>query len=339
MVRLTTGTTSAVQTPDVRCAPTVAKTERSGLQRPDVPFSGQISPSSSGGPVAKSGGLALAISNALGLTTGRGAGQMGPLQAAYLGAALILSGCGAGAGLQPAPPNPAPITRTLAQGTPVKLAPTQATTAEKYAHYTDLIRATGGRVRGGQRHVLTIRGLSQTSQSASKTKVQATMQDTVVVLWADAAGPHVQEFGGSSYPGTANPGKGPDVNGDGTSDVGMVREGHFRAVANGPFQGKPSFHVRTNGGSGRIPGVRDTNQDGVFSAQEWQTSAAQGHGLTAVLYHTGFEEGRAVPLVNSRGCLNALPIDEFVAAVGGKGANFDVTIVNAFAHEPGSPIR
>jgi hypothetical protein len=39
-------------------------------------------------------------------------------------------------------------------------------------------------------------------------------------------------------------------------------------VPNGKYKGNTSYHVRTLGGSGSIPGWRDTNHDGRFTDTE-----------------------------------------------------------------------
>ena len=49
--------------------------------------------------------------------------------------------------------------------------------------------------------------------------------------------------------------------------------------------------------------------------------------------------GETGTYVNSRGCLNVAPLADFVDAVGGPGARFAVTLINARGPEPGGGLR
>ncbi|MBI4815097.1 MAG: peptidoglycan-binding protein [Deltaproteobacteria bacterium] len=215
-------------------------------------------------------------------------------------------------------------TKTSSPG-PVRLAPRGASEEEQFRHYETIVRGAGGELRAGERHVLGVRGLDRNG-SRHETTSNRNMDDTFVVLWRDAAGQgHVRHFAGSTHPGQSRSSMSPDVTRDGVGDVGMVSGGNFRAVANGPHSGAPSFHVRTLGGSGRLPGVRDTNHDGFYSRGEVDASGRRRDTLTEVLLHVGTRSGH----VSSVGCLNVANWPSFVETVGGRGASFNFTLVEA----------
>lgn len=250
--------------------------------------------------------------------------------AATIGGVTVLTGCATtGTNAVAASSN----ARVLMDGTervPVSLAPRNATMEQKYQHYARIIRAAGGTISPNGATVLGLRGLDL-GGTVRETRVRTDFVDTFVVLKRNANGQaFVQEFRGSSYPGQASvSGMAPDVNRDGRRDVGMIAEGNFSVVPNGLFRGKPSYHVRTVGGSGWLPGVRDTNQDGRHSGAEWAASKQRGDRLGEILFHrTGNGGG-----VSSIGCLNIPDLEGFVAAVGGTGASFKFTLVNAHAKE------
>lgn len=253
--------------------------------------------------------------------------------AATLGGITVLTGCAATNDAHAAANGAASTTgRTLildGERVHVRLAPSSATPAQKYEHYRRIIVASGGQMNPSGPTVLGLRGVDPGGR-VHETRARGDLQDTFIVLRKDASGsPSVREFRGSTYPGQRASTKSPDVTRDGAGDVGMIAEGHFSVVPNGPFHGKPSYHIRTTGGSGWLPGVRDTDHDGVHSPAEWAASKARGDRLGEVLFHrTGNSGG-----VSSIGCLNVADLDGFVQAVGGKGASFKFSLVNAFARE------
>lgn len=204
------------------------------------------------------------------------------------------------------------------------LAPKDATEAEKFAHYEAIVKANGGTIKDGERHVLGIRGLGIDGKTHETTSNRS-MNDVMVVLWRDSkGGVHVREMAGSTHSGPKSSKLSPDANKDGTGDVGMIRPGSYRVTPNGPFKDAPSYLVQTTTGSSRIPGVRDTDHDGVFSTSEDQASRKRNDTLSAVLFHRGNGDR-----VSSIGCQNALDWSAFVAAVGGPRASFDYTLVEA----------
>lgn len=219
-------------------------------------------------------------------------------------------------------------------GTPargnVTLAPAGATQREKFDHYASIVRANGGEVcPNGEATVLGIRGMNRDG-STHDTGSTRRYDDTMVVLRPDGT---VQEFAGATHPGQNSSTSSPDVAGrsggarDGAGDVGMINTGNYRVVANGNHAGSSSYHVRTQGGSGRLDGVRDTNHDGQFSETEKAQSAQRGDQLTGVLFHQG---GSTRP--SSIGCQTLAPNDyqQFIRAVGGGRASFNYTLVDAY---------
>lgn len=250
--------------------------------------------------------------------------------AATIGGVTVLTGCATTMTDANAASSSARVLMDGQERVRVTLAPRNASPEQKYQHYARIIRAAGGTINANGATVLGLRGLDL-GGTVRETRVRTDFVDTFVVLKRSASGQaSVQEFRGSSYPGQASVrGMAPDVNRDGRRDVGMIAEGNFSAVPNGLFRGKPSFHVRTVGGSGWLPGVRDTNQDGRHSGAEWAASKQRGDRLGEILFHrTGNGGG-----VSSIGCLNIPDLDGFVAAVGGTGASFKFTLVNAHAKE------
>ncbi len=192
--------------------------------------------------------------------------------------------------------------------------PVSAGEREQYEFYAAMVRRAGGEVcPNGQPTVL---GLRQGPGGA-----QRNYSDTFVVLTPDG---RVHRFEGATYPGQNSSTASPDVTGDGRGDVGMIRPGNYTVVPNGQHAGAASYHVRTLGGSGSIPGWRDTNQNGVFTDAERRASEARGDALTGVLFHQGNADRPS-----SIGCQTMSPAEfrRFIEAVGGPRASFSFTLV------------
>lgn len=205
------------------------------------------------------------------------------------------------------------------------LAPEGLSERERFEHYANIVRANGGEVNpGGRPTMLGIRGQSRDGGDPHDTGSTRRYDDTFVVLTADG---RVQEFRGATHPGQNSSTQSPDVTGDGRGDVGMIRPGNYEVVPNGPHGGNASYHVRTTGGSGRLSGWRDTNQDGRFSADERSASERRGDTLTGVLFHPG---GDSAP--RSIGCQTMPPAEyqRFVDTIGGPRAAFNYTLVDAY---------
>lgn len=197
---------------------------------------------------------------------------------------------------------------------PVTLPTTSGTERERWELYASMVRRAGGEVcPGGEPTVLGLRSARESSRR---------YDDRYVVLTPDG---RVRELTGATHPGQSRSSLSPDVTGDGVGDVGMIRPGNYQVVPNGPHGGAASFHVRTLGGSGSLPGWRDTNHDGSYGDAEVLSSEARGDRLTGVLFHQG---SAASPV--SIGCLTLAPDEyrRFLDAVGGSRARFNFTLVD-----------
>lgn len=146
----------------------------------------------------------------------------------------------------------------------------------------------------------------------------------------------------------------PDVDGDGQRDVAMVRPGHYMAYGDGGRTfgsqvglNRPAYRVTSAGRRDAVPAWRDSDLDGVkeptdgdgfYSAAEKAANERAGITAGAIRIHIGFEAtGERTPNGKmaygpwSIGCLNVRnsDMDEFVSAVGGRKANFRISIVDA----------
>jgi hypothetical protein len=183
-----------------------------------------------------------------------------------------------------------------------------------WQQYADLVRSHGGQVcPNGEPTVIGIRhGISGASTSYN---------ESFVVLTPDG---RVRSFPGATHPGQTRSSASPDVNHDGAGDVGMIAPGNYKVVPNGPHGGNASFRVETVGGSGWIPGWRDTNHDGVYSDAERAASQARGDSLSGILFHQGNAYSPS-----SIGCQTMSPgaYQQFLSAVGGPNASFNYSLV------------
>lgn len=155
-----------------------------------------------------------------------------------------------------------------------------------------------------------------------------------MVLNRDAKGkPVVTTLAGSTHPGQNTAAVGgtvgvPDVNGDGKADVGMIEPGEYRLVPTGNHAGASAWAVQTTSGSGQIPGVRDTNQDGQYTPAERDASGSRKDVLTGVMIHQG---GKDNPW--SAGCIdlsqNSTIYPQFIKAAGGSAQNMKLVVLDA----------
>jgi hypothetical protein len=147
--------------------------------------------------------------------------------------------------------------------------------------------------------------------------------DTLVVFRADGT---VERFAASTHPFelAGVPGV-PDTNGDGVADVGMIAPGVYDVAGRDRTIAGAASYAVTQHGSGKLPGWRDTNHDGVLDADERAASERRADRVTDVLFHQG--EGDAPAAV---GCqvLPAAAIRAFTAAVGGSHARFRYVLVD-----------
>jgi hypothetical protein len=211
-----------------------------------------------------------------------------------------------------------------ARSSSITLAPEGLSDRDKFEHYAQIVRENGGTVNPkGRATVLGLRGMSRDGERHDTGSTRR-YDDTFVVLTLDG---RVRELRGATHPGQRTSTMSPDASGDGRADVGMIRPGNYEVVPNGAHGGNACFHVRTQGGSGRLPGWRDTNQDGVFSDDERLASEQRGDVLTGVLFHPG---GETAP--KSIGCQTMPPTEyqRFVDMIGGPTAAFSYTLVDAY---------
>ncbi|MBN2358340.1 MAG: peptidoglycan-binding protein [Deltaproteobacteria bacterium] len=214
------------------------------------------------------------------------------------------------------------LERAVAARGKARLAPAAMSAREKYQFYAEIVRAHGGKVcPGGKATVLGIRGLSRGHQAHGLSSA-ARYDDTFVVLKNGKA----YEFHGATHPGQSWSSMSPDVTGDGVGDVGCIKPGNYYVRPNGPHAGAASFWVNTTGGSGYLPGWRDTNHDGRYSRAERRASERRSDRLSGVLFHQG---NAYAP--SSIGCQTLSPAEfrRFIAAVGGSQASFTYTLVSA----------
>jgi hypothetical protein len=139
------------------------------------------------------------------------------------------------------------------------------------------------------------------------TKAQKSFDDTFVVL---RDGKSSLVFAGSTHPfeqrGTSGV---PDVNGDGQSDVGMVRPGLYRTTRLSKIIDlAPVFWVKTATGSDKLPAWRDLDHDGVVSDDERARSEQRQNTVDSILFHVGSDAApKAVGCqVSTRAVLRAL---------------------------------
>lgn len=222
---------------------------------------------------------------------------------------------------------------------PVELPPKGASEARQYEHYKQMLEARGFTLDPTNPTVVGLRGLD-TKGDAHDTTSAAKYDDTIVVLTKDAKGhPHVSTFPGSTHPGqstSATMGSDgvPDVNGDRQADVGMINAGEYKVVPTKDHAGNKAWAIQTVDGSGRLPGVRDTNHDGVYSEAERQASqsrAPAADALTGVMIHQG---GPSNPW--STGCVNLSQNSNvypaFIKAVGGSDQSMKLVILDKNAN-------
>lgn len=197
-----------------------------------------------------------------------------------------------------------------------------------YTTWEPLVRAAGATPHpGGLVTVLGIRGRGLEGERHDATSKEA-YDDTFVVLKPDHT---AIILAGSTHPFQARGVSGvPDVDGDGALDVGRIRPGQYLAVGRGNTRlvgGLPAYDVVTfDGRDGRLPGVRDTNHDGVFDAEESERSLGRNDGLTAVLFHHG---DKGAPAVVGCQVLSAASMKTLIRAVGGAATKFHYVLVDA----------
>jgi len=202
-----------------------------------------------------------------------------------------------------------------------------ATPDPTFAQWAQIATLAGAPVnRHGEATVVGVRGMGRDGTTHA-TSAHHAFDDVVVVLKPDHT---IVKISMSTHPFETGGVAGvPDVDGDGVEDVGMIRPGVYRAVGRGNARlvgGHSAFDVTTAAGSGKLPGTRDTNHDGIFSDAEAAASDKRGDKVTSVLFHDA-NDG-APPAV---GCqvFDAPGIVALIAAVGGPTSSFDYALVGS----------
>jgi hypothetical protein len=216
---------------------------------------------------------------------------------------------------------------------PITLAPAGASQAEQYAHYERILTSRGFTVDRSAPTVLALRGMNADGATHDTTSVSR-YDDTMVVLSRDAQGnPQVTTLAGSTHPGQSTAQVGgsvgvPDVDKNGAADVGMLDAGEYKLVRRADHNGAEAWDVRTLANSGVVPGARDFDQDGKYSAVERGVSNALWLTMTGVMIHQG-----AANVPQSAGCLNlssnSTVYPEFVKALGDSKESRKLVVLDA----------
>ncbi len=198
---------------------------------------------------------------------------------------------------------------------------------ETYRTYADIAADAGSPVTAGTVTVVGLRGVTVDGERHDTTYHHG-WDDTFVVLKADGT---AVIFAGSTHPFESDAPGVPDVNRDGKRDVGMIRPGIYDVLPRaGLVDGQASYAVTRNG-SGALPGWRDTNHDGVLTAEERTAAENRGDAITDVLFHDS--EGTAPPAVGCQVFATGT-MKSFITAVGGPRARFRYVLVDATRTEP-----
>jgi hypothetical protein len=196
-------------------------------------------------------------------------------------------------------------------------------TNDDYATYAQFAEAHGLPVQADRALAIGIRGRDRAG-GRHPTEVKQAYDDTLVVLTPDH---RVLVLSVSTHPWeTGNAEAAPDVNGDGETDVGMIRPGIYLATeraSSGDIAGNHTYRVTTASGDDRLPGYRNTDHDTTYSEAERDASTARGDVLTAVLFH---QAGVGAPALI--GC-QGLAANEMRQLVSVAGARFDYLLVDA----------
>jgi hypothetical protein len=204
---------------------------------------------------------------------------------------------------------------------PAPKAPTLALGASAtYDDYVRILEQNGGHLDRARPTVLGIRRL----RDGGDPSYARDYHDVMVVLSPDRT---FKVFAAATYPGQPrlhSRGVKIDAHHDMSKGMGMMRPGNYEV--------SPAMVVLPCAGGSAMdsPAWRDTNGDGVFSAEERQASEAAGDLMWTVLFHPGASD--AAP--RSIGCQNLRPSDwaEFRRRVGTHG--FSYTLIETTASEP-----
>jgi peptidoglycan hydrolase-like protein with peptidoglycan-binding domain len=212
----------------------------------------------------------------------------------------------------------------------VSLSDSNASPAEQFEHYKNLIEANGGKINPDGATVLGLRGLGVDGARHDGSSNLGGYDDSFVVLNKDAQGnPTVRLFQGATHANQRTSGAsiGRDKDGKTVRGVAMLQPGNYDVdFSSGNYQGRwgSSYYVKTLDGNGLVPAYRDTNKDGSISVAEREAAVSRGFTASAILFHNG---KYAAP--SSIGCQTILPSQHraFSESVG--RASFNYTLLNA----------
>ncbi len=203
---------------------------------------------------------------------------------------------------------------------------------EAYRAYAALAIEGGLTPEAGTITVLGLRGLA-TDGTNHATAFGHAFDDTLVVFAKDGAS--VLRFAASTHPFELRgvPGV-PDVNGDRVADVGMIRPGVYDVAGRDRLIAGVASYAVSQRGSGKLPGWRDVDHDGILTEAERAASEARSDGLTDVLFHQG--DGSAAPAAVGCQVLPGDSIRSFITAIGGPKAKFRYVLVDVSGRDTAS---
>ena len=200
---------------------------------------------------------------------------------------------------------------------------------EAYRAYAALAIEGGLTPVAGTITVLGLRGLAVDGANHA-TAFGHAFDDTIVVFRADGAS--VLRFAASTHPFELHGVAGvPDVNGDHVADVGMIRPGVYDVAGRDRLIAGVASYAVTQGGSGRLPGWRDVDHDGILTDAERSAAEQRHDGLTDILFHQG--DGPAAPAAVGCQVLPGDAIRSFISAVGGAKAKFRYVLVDVTSRD------
>lgn len=195
--------------------------------------------------------------------------------------------------------------------------------ADDYTKYAVFARRHGMVLQPDRALVIGVRGRT-VAGVVHEVRVRRAYDDLLLVLTPDR---RVIRLAASTHPWEIEGGEGvPDVDRDGRPDVGILRPGKYIAVQRGSKQnilGARTYQVLKSDRSDKLPGVRNTDHDDVYSPAEHAASEARGDTLTAILFHQG---GAGAP--KAVGC-QVLDADNMRRLIAEVGVQFDYLLVDA----------
>ncbi|MBK7860195.1 MAG: hypothetical protein IPJ65_16585 [Archangiaceae bacterium] len=190
-----------------------------------------------------------------------------------------------------------------------------ASDAEKYDYYQQVIERVGGKFRSGpnQHNMLAFR----TDTNAYKNGGAGAYDDTTVLLWKDSKGrKHVEQFASNTEPNRDSVEYSADVTHDGVADQGRLAPGYYEYRRQESKKFGSILRMTKD-----APVQRDLNHDGRFTGKELKP---MGGGAASMLMHRGGEDATW-----SAGCQTMAPADmaRFIKAIGKDRSRIGYTLV------------